>query len=132
MSYVHCLPPGDAGFTWNARRLRVPHDEAADLRDDLTAWASISGIDPRLTVVSERWKTTNDKSPIQYLVFVNESFFEQFRERRPYIEQWPVQDHVILRHVPASCLRLSPILSASHNRGALRSVWQNPGEGTGG
>ena len=71
----------------NPIRLRVPHDEAADLRDDLTAWATISGIDPRLTVISERWKTTNDKSPIQYLVFVNESFFEQFQEWRPYIQQ---------------------------------------------
>lgn len=71
----------------NPIRLRVPHDEAADLRDDLTVWASISGIDPRLTVISERWKTTNDKSPIQYLVFVNESFFAQFQEWRPYIEQ---------------------------------------------
>jgi hypothetical protein len=71
----------------NAFKLRVPREEAADLSDDLTAWASVSGIDPRLTIVSEPWMTTNAKSPMLYQVFVNESFFEDFPEWRLYIEQ---------------------------------------------
>lgn len=68
-------------------KLRVPHDQAPDFADDLTAWASSSGIDPRLTSGGEPWKTTNDASPVLYPVFVNESFFEQFPEWRIYIEQ---------------------------------------------
>jgi len=68
-------------------RLRVPRDEAADFADDLTAWASTNGIDPRLTLTSEPWMTTNASSPALYLVFVNESFFEQFPQWRTYIEQ---------------------------------------------
>ena len=71
----------------NPMRLRVPRDEAADFIDDLNAWASVSLIDPRLTIVNEPAKTTNDKSPILYLAYVNESFFEQFPEWSPYIEQ---------------------------------------------
>jgi hypothetical protein len=71
----------------NAIKLRVPREEAADLPDDLNAWASVSGFDPRLTIMSDPWQMTNDKSPILYQVFVNESFFEQFPEWRMYIEQ---------------------------------------------
>ncbi|MFL9899003.1 hypothetical protein PQR75_04430 [Paraburkholderia fungorum] len=71
----------------NAIKLRVPREEAADLPDDLNAWASVSGFDPRLTIVNESWMTTNAQSPVLYQVFVNESFFEQFPEWRVYIEQ---------------------------------------------
>jgi hypothetical protein len=49
--------------------------------------ASVTGFDPRLTIVNEPGETTNTKSPVLYQVFVNESFFEQFPEWRPYIEQ---------------------------------------------
>ncbi|MFL9859453.1 MULTISPECIES: hypothetical protein [Paraburkholderia] len=68
-------------------RLRVPREEITNFPDDLTAWASVSGVDPRLTLVSEPWLTTNTQSPVLYEVFVNESFFEQFPEWRMYIEQ---------------------------------------------
>ncbi|AJZ60058.1 hypothetical protein OI25_618 [Paraburkholderia fungorum] len=68
-------------------RLRVPREDAADLADDLTAWASTSGIDPGLTIVNEPGMTTNMSSPILYLVYVSESFFEQFPEWRMYVEQ---------------------------------------------
>lgn len=67
--------------------LRVPREEAADLPDDLTAWASTSGVDPGLTIVNEPGMTTNTSSPVLYLVYVSESFFEQFPEWRMYIEQ---------------------------------------------
>jgi hypothetical protein len=68
-------------------KLRVPSEEAADLLDDLTAWASTSGVDPGLTIVNEPGMTTNTSSPVLYLVYVSESFFEQFPEWRMYIEQ---------------------------------------------
>jgi hypothetical protein len=68
-------------------RLRVPREEAADLPDDLTAWAAVSGVDPGLTIVNEPGMTTNTSSPVLYLVHVSESFFEQFPKRRMYIEQ---------------------------------------------
>lgn len=68
-------------------RLRVPREEAADLPDDLTAWAAVSGVDPGLTIVNEPGATTSADSPVLYLVYVSESFFEQFPEWRMYIEQ---------------------------------------------
>jgi hypothetical protein len=71
----------------NPIKFRVPREEAADLPDDLNAWASVSGFDPRLTIVSEPGMTTNSQSPVLYQAFVNESFFEQFPEWRVYIEQ---------------------------------------------
>ncbi|NMM03122.1 hypothetical protein HHL24_35120 [Paraburkholderia sp. RP-4-7] len=67
-------------------KLRVPREEAGDLPDDLTAWASTSGIDPGLTIVNEPGMTTNTHSPVVYLVYVSESFFDQFPEWRMYIE----------------------------------------------
>lgn len=67
--------------------LRVPREEAVSFSDDLTAWASTSGIDPRLTIFGEPGKTTNASSPIRYLVHVNESFFDEFPEWRMYVEQ---------------------------------------------
>lgn len=68
-------------------RLRVPREEAADLAEDLTAWASVSGIDPGVTIANEPMITTNTSSPMLYLVYVSESFFEQFPEWRMRIEQ---------------------------------------------
>lgn len=68
-------------------RIRVPREEAPDFADDLTAWASTSGIDPGLTLFNEPGATTNASSPVLYLVYVSESFFEQFPEWRTYIEQ---------------------------------------------
>lgn len=68
-------------------KLRVPREEAADLADDLTAWTVTSGIDPRLTSFHEPGVTTNLSSPVLYLVYVSESFFEQFPEWRMYVEQ---------------------------------------------
>ncbi|MFK4442861.1 hypothetical protein ABH944_002970 [Caballeronia udeis] len=67
--------------------LHVPREEVASFSDDLTAWTSSSGIDPRLTSFPDPGKTTNMSSPIRYLVYVDESFFEQFPEWRQYIEQ---------------------------------------------
>ncbi|APA89643.1 hypothetical protein BJG93_29600 (plasmid) [Paraburkholderia sprentiae WSM5005] len=67
-------------------RLRVPSDEAADLLDDLTAWASTSGIDPGLSMFSQSGTTSNTSSPILYHVYVSESFFEQFPGWRMFIE----------------------------------------------
>ncbi|WP_260854535.1 hypothetical protein [Paraburkholderia sp. BCC1884] len=75
------------GNTMKPMRLRVPREEAPDFADDLTAWASSSGVDPRLTIANEPGMTTNLSSPILYLVYVSESFFEQFPEWRMYIEQ---------------------------------------------
>lgn len=68
-------------------KLRVPREEAGDLPDDLTAWASVSGIDPSMTIVNEPDAATHTSSPIVYLVYVSESFFEQFPKWRMYIEQ---------------------------------------------
>ncbi|WNC88885.1 hypothetical protein RI103_14460 [Paraburkholderia sp. FT54] len=68
-------------------KLRVPREEAADLPDDLTAWASVTGIDPGLTVLSEVGAMANSDSPVLYQIYVSQSFFEQFPEWRMYIEQ---------------------------------------------
>jgi hypothetical protein len=67
-------------------KLRVPREESGDLHDDLNAWASTSGIDPGLTIVNEPGMTANTRSPAVYLVYVSESFFDQFPEWRMYIE----------------------------------------------
>lgn len=67
-------------------KLRVPREEASDLADDLTAWASTSGIDLGVTIVNESGTPTNSSSSAVYLVYVNESFFEQFLDWRMYIE----------------------------------------------
>ncbi|MFT4068963.1 hypothetical protein [Paraburkholderia sp.] len=67
--------------------LRVPRESAADFADDLTAWASTTGIDPCLTIADESGTATNLSSPLLYQVFVSESFFEQFPEWRMYVEQ---------------------------------------------
>jgi hypothetical protein len=68
-------------------KLRVPLEDAANLKDDLTEWASITGTDPSLTIVNEPGMTTNTSSPALYLVYVTQSFFEQFPEWRMYLEQ---------------------------------------------
>ena len=39
-------------------KLRVPREEAGDLPDDLTAWASTSGIDPGLTIVNGNFQAS--------------------------------------------------------------------------
>jgi hypothetical protein len=67
--------------------LRVPPEEAPDLVDDLTAWASASGVNPSPMVVGEPGTTTNTSSPILYKVYASKSFFEQFPEWQMYIEQ---------------------------------------------
>ncbi|MFM0388385.1 hypothetical protein [Paraburkholderia dipogonis] len=43
--------------------LRVPRTETSDLADNLTAWASASGIDPSPTIVVEPGATTDTSSP---------------------------------------------------------------------
>lgn len=68
-------------------KLRVPREEAPDFADDLTAWASVSGVDPCLTIFNEPGITTNSSSPTVYLAYVSESFFEQFPAWQMYIEQ---------------------------------------------
>jgi len=68
-------------------RLRVPRQEAGELLKDLTAWASVSGVDPGMTVSSPPEFAENSGLPILYEVYVSESFFEQFPEWRTYIEQ---------------------------------------------
>lgn len=71
----------------NPIKLRVEAKDAAALSDDLTTWTSNSGIDPCLEVFIESGKTTNSDSPIRYLAYVDESFFEQFPVWRQCIEQ---------------------------------------------
>ncbi len=68
-------------------RLRVPRAEADVLRGDLTVWASVSGVDPGLTVSSPPEFAENSSLPILYEVYVSPAFFEQFPEWRTYIEQ---------------------------------------------
>ncbi|MFM0515607.1 hypothetical protein [Paraburkholderia sp. RL17-373-BIF-A] len=68
-------------------KLRVPREEAADLPDDLAAWARITGVDPGIAVISEPAATTDASSPILYAVYISESFFEQFPEWRMYVDQ---------------------------------------------
>ncbi|MBC8746549.1 MULTISPECIES: hypothetical protein [Paraburkholderia] len=68
-------------------KLRVPCDEAGDLLDDLTVWASTSGIDPGLSMFGESGSGSKTSTPILYQVYVSESFFEQFPEWRMFIEQ---------------------------------------------
>jgi hypothetical protein len=68
-------------------KLHVPREEVATFSDDLTAWTSNSGIDPSVTQVHAPGETTNFSSPVQYLIYVDESFFEQFPVWRQYIEQ---------------------------------------------
>lgn len=70
----------------NSIRLRIPREEAANLADDLTAWASSTGVDPGLAVLNEPSVTMNLSSPILYSAYVSESFFQQFPEWRMYIE----------------------------------------------
>jgi len=68
-------------------KLHVPHDKAADLSDDLTTWTSATGIDPRLASrVNDSSDKPNDSPHIEYKVYVDESFFEQFPAWREYIE----------------------------------------------
>ncbi|MFM0007902.1 hypothetical protein PQR57_44095 [Paraburkholderia dipogonis] len=57
-------------------KLRVPREEAADLPDDLAAWARFTGVDPGIAVISEPVTTTDASSPILYAVYISESFFE--------------------------------------------------------
>jgi hypothetical protein len=71
----------------NPIKLHMPREEVFTFSDDLTAWTSNSGIDPRVTQFHEPGMTTNMSSPVQYLIYVDESFFEQFPKWRQYIEQ---------------------------------------------
>jgi hypothetical protein len=68
-------------------RLRVPREETGDLLDNLTAWASVSGIDPGMTIPNPSEAAKSSSLPVLYEVYVSPSFFEQFPEWRPYIEQ---------------------------------------------
>ncbi|MBB5405381.1 hypothetical protein QF000_000132 [Paraburkholderia atlantica] len=68
-------------------KLRVSRDEAGNLLDDLTAWASTSGIDLGLSTFSTPHTLSSTNSPVVYHVYVGESFFEQFPEWRMFIEQ---------------------------------------------
>ncbi|MGV7245539.1 hypothetical protein [Caballeronia sp. M23-90] len=67
--------------------LRVPHEEVASFLEDVTAWTSNSGIDPRVSQFPEPGITTNTSLPIRYLVEVDDSFFEQYPHWRQCIEQ---------------------------------------------
>ncbi|WCM18287.1 hypothetical protein NDK50_12485 [Paraburkholderia bryophila] len=67
-------------------RLRVPREKAADLPDNLAAWAVATGIDPGLDVTNELDASTGAEMPILYKLYVSESFFEQFPQWRMYIE----------------------------------------------
>ncbi|MGY6127074.1 hypothetical protein ACW9YV_16755 (plasmid) [Paraburkholderia strydomiana] len=68
-------------------RLRVPREEAGDLLDDLAAWASVSGVDPGMTTPNPSEATESGDPTILLEVYVSPTFFEQFPEWRPYIEQ---------------------------------------------
>ncbi|OLL27611.1 hypothetical protein BTH42_32465 [Burkholderia sp. SRS-W-2-2016] len=68
-------------------KLRVPRGEAHDLLDDLTAWASTSGIDPGLSTFGEPDMAVSTDAQILYQVYVSESFFELFPQWRTFIEQ---------------------------------------------
>lgn len=68
-------------------RLCVPREESGDLLDDLTVWASVSGVDPGMTVSSPPEFAENSSLPLLYEVYVSPSFFEQFPAWRTYVEQ---------------------------------------------
>lgn len=68
-------------------RLRVLRAEADVLLGDLTVWASVSGVDPEMTVSSTPEFAENSSLPILYEVYVSPSFFEQFPKWCTYIEQ---------------------------------------------
>lgn len=68
-------------------KLRVPGHEAGGLHDDLTVWASTSGIDPGLSLFDEAGREAKPGLPALYLVHVSGSFFDQFPQWRAYIEQ---------------------------------------------
>jgi hypothetical protein len=61
-----------------AIKLRFPREDVFAFNDDLTAWSSAGGIDPRLTLGVEPHRTTNKSSPTLYMAQLDESFFEQY------------------------------------------------------
>ncbi|WGS50866.1 hypothetical protein LFL96_05010 [Paraburkholderia sp. D15] len=67
-------------------RLRVPREDAAELADDLTAWAAGTGIDPAPTVDDAVDSTVGTDAPAVYKVYVSESFFAQFPKWLPCVE----------------------------------------------
>jgi hypothetical protein len=67
-------------------KLRIPKTEVVEFNDNLSAWSTASGIDPRLTIDTDYPKTTNFSSPTLYLVCVDESFFTQYPKWRQFLE----------------------------------------------
>nr|WKF60783.1 hypothetical protein HUO10_005305 [Paraburkholderia busanensis] len=69
-----------------ALRLRVPRDDAHELADDLTSWASSTGIDPAPSVEDELDSIGDAEALVVYKVYVSDSFFELFPRWRECIE----------------------------------------------
>lgn len=67
-------------------KFRIEKADVVDFNDDLTAWASESGVDPRLTIVTEPWLTTNASSPTLYSVDVDDRFLERYPRWRQFVE----------------------------------------------
>ena len=68
-------------------RLRVPREEAGELLDDLTAWASVSGVDPGMTTANPSDDAESSSLTSLYEVYVSPTFFERFPRWRASIEQ---------------------------------------------
>ncbi|MEF9444418.1 hypothetical protein OWS73_21585 [Burkholderia sp. 1B3(2022)] len=68
-----------------AIKLRIPREDVFQFNDDLSAWSTASGVDPKLSVGTQM-QTTNPSSPTLYLAFVDERFFEQYPRWRQFVE----------------------------------------------
>ncbi|CAM2193257.1 conserved protein of unknown function [Paraburkholderia kururiensis] len=68
-------------------KFRIEKTDVVEFNDDLTAWATESGADPRLTIVTEPWLTTNASSPTLYSADVDERFLEQYPRWAKLLEQ---------------------------------------------
>lgn len=69
------------------RALLIPHDQVLTFLGDVRAWLKESGFDGMVTLANQPYKTTNDFSPMRYLVDLDESFFDPFPHWRLRIEQ---------------------------------------------
>lgn len=79
-------PLGDPERSMSAIKLRIPREDVFAFNDDLTAWSAAGGIDLRLTLGAEPYRTTNVSSPTLYVAEIDESFFERYPWWRQFME----------------------------------------------